>query len=135
MTRDAFALRAAALSLACVPCASPRARRRRFWPPYHERVVERADVARVRAARGTPAGDAQAEEFRIDRRKAALGLGQILLRVDRLDWADRQAEPAVDAFGRLNVHHPAALIDALDRADVLAGAVLHVDTGRGDDIG
>src|SRR5205823_2217832 len=47
----------------------------------------------------------------------------------------RFARPAVDALLGVDDEHPAELVDAIDRADVHAGPVLHVDTRLGDDVG
>src|ERR1700733_579556 len=109
--------------------------RGRFGTRRDDGMVERADVPRVGAARRTPAGHRRTEEFGIDGREGALVCQQVLFGIDRIDRTDRQAQAAIDAFLRLDIHHPAALVDALDRADVLACAILHVDTGRSDHIG
>src|SRR5580692_5529487 len=97
-------------------------------------MVERADMGRVGAAGRGPAGQRRAEEFGIGGPESALFGRQILDGVDRLDRADGKAQAAIDAFVGLDIHHPAALIDAFDGTDDLAGAVLDVDAGRGDDI-
>src|SRR5690606_34175751 len=62
-------------------------------------------------------------------------VGGVVLVEDRLDRADRLAGAAVHALVRLDVEHPAALVDAVDGALVDAGAVLHVDAGQGDHVG
>src|SRR4051794_11870506 len=51
------------------------------------------------------------------------------------DGADRHARVAVHAFVGLDVEHPRALVDAVDRTFVDAGAVLHVDAGLCDHVG
>src|SRR5690606_37293450 len=62
-------------------------------------------------------------------------LGQVVLVVDRLDRADRLAGAAVDALVRVDVQHPRALVDAVDRALLHAGPVQHVDARLGDHVG
>src|SRR5262249_5643811 len=62
-------------------------------------------------------------------------LRQRVLGEDRLDRALRLAGAAVDALLRVDDEHPVELVDAVDRADVDAGAVFDVDTGLGDDVG
>src|SRR5271156_3111457 len=94
-----------------------------------DRMVERADVARIRAAGRAPTGERGREELGVGAFEGALALRQIFAGEYRLDRTDGKAEPAVDALVRLDIHHPAALVDALDGAHVLAGAVLDVDAG------
>src|SRR5271157_3910926 len=98
------------------------------------RMIERADVSRIGAAGRTPARDCRSEELGVGGFEGALALRQIVARVNRVDRTDAEAEPAVDALVGLDIHHPGALVDALDRTDLLAGAVLHVDAGRGDHV-
>ena len=62
-------------------------------------------------------------------------LGHVVLVEDRLDRADRLARPAVHALVRVDVEHPLALVDAVDRALVDAGTVEHVHARQGDDVG
>src|SRR5215217_404648 len=72
------------------------------------------------------------EELGVDRREL-FPLGRhVVLVEDRGHGADRLARAAVDALVRLDVEHPAALVDAVDRALVHARAVLHVDAGLAD---
>ena len=59
----------------------------------------------------------------------------VVLVEDRLDRADRLAGTAVDALVGVDVEHPLALVDAVDRALVDAGPVLQVDARLGDDVG
>src|SRR5699024_10549208 len=54
---------------------------------------------------------------------------------DRLHGADGLAGAAVHALVGLDVEHPLALVDAVHRALVDAGTILHVDAGQGDDVG
>jgi len=62
-------------------------------------------------------------------------LGKVILVVDCLDRADRLAGAAVDALVRMDIEGAVALVDAVDRALVNAGAVLHIDAGQRDHIG
>src|SRR5690606_34632857 len=84
-----------------------------------ERVVPVAHVAAVGAARCAPAGDLRAEELGIGRGEGGLRRRQLVVGIDRLHGADRQADAAIDAFLRVDVHHAAAFIDAFDRTDLL----------------
>ena len=59
---------------------------------------------------------------------------QRVLGEDRLDRALRFARAAIDALLRVDDEDPVGLVDAVDRADVDAGAVFDVDTGLGDDV-
>ena len=55
---------------------------------------------------------------------------------DRVDGACGFARSTVDTGHRVDVEHPVFAffeVDAVDRADLDAGLVLHVDTGLGDD--
>ena len=60
--------------------------------------------------------------------------GQRVLGEDRLHRALRFARPAIDALLRIDDQDPLELVDAVDRADVDAGAVFDVDAGLGDDV-
>ena len=62
-------------------------------------------------------------------------LGQRVLGEDRLDGALRLAGAAVDALLRVDHEHPRGLVDAVDRADVDARAILDVDAGLRDHVG
>src|SRR4051794_10534287 len=59
----------------------------------------------------------------------------VVLVEDRLDRADRLARTAVDTLVGMDVEHPLALVDAVDRTLVDAGAVLEIDARLGDDVG
>src|SRR6266496_4880976 len=61
--------------------------------------------------------------------------GQAVLGEDRLDRALGFAGAAVDAFLRVDDQDPLELVDAVDGADVHAGAVFDVDAGLCDDVG
>src|SRR6266542_78240 len=75
------------------------------------------------------------EERRVGRGEL-LPLGRhVVLVEDRLDRADRLAGPAVHALVRLDVEHPVALVDAVDRALLDAGLVLDVYAGLADGVG
>src|SRR5712691_10041547 len=58
----------------------------------------------------------------------------LVLGEDRLHRADGLADPAVDAFVGVDIEHLRAFVDAVHRADLDAGLVLHVDARLGDDI-
>src|SRR5439155_1030679 len=60
--------------------------------------------------------------------------GQRVLREDRLDRALRLAGAAVDALLRVHHENPARLVDAVDGANVDAGAIFDVDAWLGDDV-
>src|SRR5205807_3785535 len=60
---------------------------------------------------------------------------QVVLGEDGRHGAYRHARVAVDALIRLDVEHPRALVDAVDRALVDARSVLHVDTRLSDHVG
>jgi hypothetical protein len=60
--------------------------------------------------------------------------GDVVFVEDRLDRADRLAGAAVDAFVGVDVEHPLALVDAVDRAFLDAALVLDVDARFGDHI-
>src|SRR6266545_434061 len=65
-----------------------------------------------------------------------LPLGRdVVLVEDRLHRADGLAGAAVHALVGVDVEHAVALVDAVDRALLDAGLVLHVDAGLGDDVG
>src|SRR5215469_12783833 len=89
----------------------------------------------TRPARRTPAGHGRAEEFGIDGGERRLVRGHRVILEDRLHRADGEAKAAIDAFIGLDVHHSPALVDAVDRTDIHAGAVFYVDAGRDDDVG
>src|SRR2546422_1228201 len=59
---------------------------------------------------------------------------RVFLREDRRDRALRLAGPAVDALVRVNVELVLPLVDAVHRAHVYAGAILHADAGFRDDV-
>ena len=60
---------------------------------------------------------------------------QIVLVEDRLHRAHRLARAAVDTFVGMDVQHPAALVDAVDRAFLDASLVEHIDARLGDHVG
>ena len=62
-------------------------------------------------------------------------LRSVVLVEDRLDRADRLTGTTVDAFVRVDVQGPLALVDAVDRALLDARLVLDVDTRLRDDVG
>src|SRR6202034_3886462 len=77
-------------------------------------------------------GSELSEEVRVDLRVLVPLFGDVVLVVDRLDRADRLAGTAVDAFVWVDIKHPSALIDAVDRAFLDTCLVLDVDAGFGD---
>src|SRR5690606_34170183 len=62
-------------------------------------------------------------------------VGHVVLVVDGLDRTDRLTSTTVDAFVRVDVEHPLALVDAVHGALVDARLVEHVDAGLGDHVG
>src|SRR5438876_16052 len=58
----------------------------------------------------------------------------VVLIEDRLDRAHRLARAAVDAFIRMDVEHPVALVDAVDRALLDTSLVEDVDARLGDHV-
>src|SRR6266498_5207325 len=61
-------------------------------------------------------------------------LRDVVLVEDRLNRADRLARPAVHALVRVDVEHPVAFVDAVDRALLDARSVQHIDAWLGDDV-
>src|SRR5207237_831674 len=101
----------------------------------HQGRIEFADVLGAHATGRAPTRDAGRKELGIGGDEQFLLARHVAILINRLDRADRDADAAIDAFVGLDVHHPPTLVDALDRADFLADAVLHIDAGRGDDVG
>src|SRR5215470_11538823 len=58
-------------------------------------------------------------------------LGDVVFVEDRFDRADRLASAAVDAFVGVDVEHPLAFVDAVDRAFLDAAFVHDVDAWLG----
>ena len=104
-------------------------------PPGDDRVVLvlRADLGRT-AGRSQP-GHGVREPLGVDGRELLPLAGEVLVREDRGDGADRHAGVAVHALVRLDVEHPRALVDAVDGALVDARLVLDVDARFRDDVG
>src|SRR5699024_11859248 len=96
-----------------------------------EGVVLVVDSVGGRATRGADV----VEEVDVGRVVVLPLLGHIVFEEDRLDGADGFAGPAVDAFVGVDVERALALVDAVDRAFLDAGSVLHVHAGLGDDVG
>src|SRR5437588_2666545 len=96
-------------------------------------LLRGADLCRA-AGRSDPAHGV-GEELRVDRRELLPLARHVVLVEDRGHGAHGFARPAVDALVGLDVEHPSALVDAVDRALVDAGPVLHVDTGLADRVG
>src|SRR6185437_2923806 len=93
------------------------------------------DGLAVPAARRAQSGDGRAEEIAVDVHEHASVVGDVFIPDDRVDRADRQAQAAIDALVRVDVEHPRAFVNAVDRTRRGARAVLDVDAGRRDDIG
>src|ERR1700680_1294015 len=65
-------------------------------------------------------------------------VGRLFQRIDGLHRAGVDAQAAVDALLRVDVEHLPVLalaVDAVHRAHIDAGRVLHADAGFGDDVG
>src|SRR5579864_5534993 len=65
-------------------------------------------------------------------------VGRLFQRIDGLDGAGVDAQAAVDALLRVDVEHLPVLglaVDAVHRAHIDAGRVLHADARFGDDVG
>src|SRR5206468_5426173 len=96
----------------------------------HERGVL-VDLANL----GGAAGRTEVLEELVVRVRVVLPLlRHVVLVEDRLDGADRLAGTAVDALIRVDVKHPVALVDAVDRALLDACLVEHIDAGLSDDV-
>jgi hypothetical protein len=67
------------------------------------------------------------EELHVDVVELGLVGGDVVLVVDGLDRAHRLAGAAVDALVGVDVQHPVALVDAVDRTLLDAREILHVD--------
>src|SRR5262245_11238906 len=98
----------------------------------HQRRVERTHHVAHCVARLAPTGDGRAKELGIGGNERLFVGRHVILLVDCLYRTNRDAEAAIDALVRLDVHHSPAFIDALNGADLLAGAILDVDAGRSD---
>jgi hypothetical protein len=59
----------------------------------------------------------------------------IIFIVNRFNGADWLAGATVNALIWLDIKHPLALVDAINRALLDTGFVLHIDTRKGDHIG
>src|SRR2546423_452 len=86
-------------------------------------------------ARGTDPAHGVGEELRVDRRELLPFAGHVVLVEDRGHGTHGLARAAVDALVGLDVEHAATLVDAVHRALVDAGAVLHVDAWLADRVG
>src|SRR5581483_8413236 len=81
---------------------------------------------------GAPRRSELSEEVRVDLCVLIPLLGDIVFVVDRLDRADRFAGTAVHTFVGVDVEHPSALVDTVDRTFLDARLVFEVDAGFGD---
>src|SRR5205823_5733238 len=84
-----------------------------------QRRVERTHHLAPCVARLAPAGDRRTEELGIGGNERLLVGRHIIVLVDCRHGTDRDTKAAIDALVRLDVHHPPALIDALNGADLL----------------
>src|SRR4029077_5388121 len=75
------------------------------------------------------------EEIHVGLGVVAPLVGQIVLVEDRLHWAHRLARATVDALVGMDIQHPAALVDAVDRAFLDASLIEHIDARLGDHVG
>src|SRR5258708_2792828 len=92
-------------------------------------------VVRQRAGFGGAAGGAElVEELGVLNGELRPLVGHVVFVEDRLDRADRLAGAAVDALVGVDVEHPLAFVDAVDRAFLDAALVLDVDARLGDHI-
>src|ERR1700756_2953264 len=74
------------------------------------------------------------EKVGVDLRVMAPLIGDVVLVVNGLDRAYRLPWGAVDTLVGVDVQHPGALVDAVNRAFLDACLVLDVDTGFGDHV-
>ena len=86
------------------------------------------------AARGSPL---LFEVIRVDLDEPLPLIWQVGFEEDRLDGALRHADAAVNALIRVDVVHRVVVrrVDAVHRADLDAGRILHTNAGLGNDIG
>src|SRR3712207_295770 len=91
-----------------------------------------ADLAGLRRA---PGAAQVGEELHVGVVEVLPLVRDVVLVVDGLHRADRLAGTAVDALVGVDVEHPVALVDAVDRTLVDARLVEDVDTSLGDDVG
>lgn len=96
---------------------------------FYVRVIGSGRVLGARTSGGAPPGHLGAEEFCIDLKEMNFTLRDFFIGKYCVYGTHREAKAAVDAFKRLDIHHPAALIDAFHGADILAGTVFNVDAG------
>ena len=92
----------------------------------------------IRTGRSEPCctarGTQRVEELGVDGEELALVVGQVVLVVDGLDGADGLTGTTVDTLVGVDVQRALALIDAVDRALLDAGAVLDVHAGQANDV-
>ena len=84
---------------------------------------------------GTSGGSHLNKELNIGRVVLRPLLGKIVLVVDRFYRTHRLTGTAIHALIRVDVEHPVALIDAINRALINAGAVFDINTGQSDYVG
>src|SRR3954471_16625139 len=109
------------------PCPSGR------FPAGDRRVIVRSRTDLNGPARGAEAR--LVEPLGVDRLEGFPFRGDLVFGEDGVDGGDGFACGTVDALVGLDVEHPAALVDAVDRAIIDACAVFNVDTWFSDDGG
>src|SRR3954452_6255073 len=109
------------------PCPSGR------FPAGDRRVIVHSRTDLNGPARGAEAR--LVEPLGVDRLEGFPFRGDLVFGEDGVDGADGFACGTVDALVGLDVEHPAALVDAVDRALIDACAVLNVDAWFSDDEG
>src|SRR5690606_12388120 len=68
-------------------------------------------------------------ELCIDTQIPAFVFRQFIISKNRIDRTYRKAQAAINAFRRVNVHHPSALVDAFHGANDLTVSILYIDAG------
>src|SRR5581483_11818655 len=122
------------------PPGARRARRAHEMPSVlgrlrRQRGDERRVLVELADLRGT-AGRAEIFEELVVRAGEVLPLlRNVVLVEDRLDRTHRLTGTTVDALIGVDVEHPVALVDAVDRTLLDARLVEQVDTRFGDDVG
>jgi hypothetical protein len=84
---------------------------------------------------GTAGGPNFVEEFNIGFVIISPLLRKVILVIDRFNRTHRLTGATVHTFIGMNVEHSVTFIDAVHGTFINAGTVLHIDTGKGDDVG
>ena len=104
-------------------------------PVGDDRMVGLGSEIISQPARIAPAGYGPPEKVGIDFSKSLRMGRQIILIPNGFDRADGHANRAIYALIRVDIKHPTAFINAIDRANIGADAVFDVDACLGDDVG